>query len=144
VTKELITMLRKHEGVMPRAYQCSEGFWTIGVGRNINPENGLGLSEDEIDLLLTNDLARCETEAYDNFQWFANLDAPRQDGILNMIFNLGIPRFKGFKKAIAAMEEKDYETAQTEFMDSRWSRQVGQRAVEVCELIRSGEYPNAE
>ena len=141
MTKELITMLRRHEGVMPLAYQCSEGLWTIGVGRNINPENGLGLSDEEIDLLLTNDLARCETEAYANFEWFADLDAPRQDGILNMIFNLGIPSFKGFKKAIAAMEEKDYEMASAEFMDSRWSKQVGKRAEEVCGMISSGEYP---
>lgn len=126
---------------MPRAYQDTEGVWTIGVGRNINPENGLGLSDDEIDLLLTNDLSRCESEAYDNFQWFADLDEARQDGILNMIFNLGISRFKGFKKAIAAMEEKDYETAHTEFMDSKWSRQVGQRAIEVTNMIRSGTYP---
>jgi lysozyme len=139
--KELVKLLRRHEGVMPRAYQDTEGVWTIGVGRNINPENGLGLSDDEIDLLLTNDLSRCESEAYDNFQWFADLDEARQDGILNMIFNLGISRFKGFKKAIAAMEEKDYETAHTEFMDSKWSRQVGQRAIEVTNMIRSGTYP---
>ena len=37
------------------------------------------------------------------------------------------------------MAEEDYETAANEFMDSKWSSQVGRRAYEVTQMIRTGE-----
>ena len=42
--------------------------------------------------------------------------------------------------ALAAMAENDFDEAADQFMDSRWSSQVGQRAVEVTEQIRTGQY----
>mgnify|MGYP003644733235 CR=1 FL=1 len=47
---KLIEMLKIHEGVETHAYKCSASKITIGVGRNIDPEGGIGLSEDEIDV----------------------------------------------------------------------------------------------
>ena len=38
------------------------------------------------------------------------------------------------------MESKDYEEAANQFMDSRWSGQVGNRAKELTEMIRTGNY----
>jgi lysozyme len=38
------------------------------------------------------------------------------------------------------MEEADYKAASDEFLDSKWARQVGSRAVELTEMIRTGEY----
>jgi hypothetical protein len=38
------------------------------------------------------------------------------------------------------MSREQYDIAADEFMDSRWASQVGDRAVEVTELIRTGEY----
>ena len=52
---KLIEMLKVHEGVETHAYKCSASKITIGVGRNIDPEGGIGLSEDEIDYLLQNE-----------------------------------------------------------------------------------------
>ena len=54
---QLIDMLKLHEGVRSKSYLCSAGFETIGVGRNIS-ESGLGLSDDEINYLLANDIER--------------------------------------------------------------------------------------
>ncbi len=58
MSKDLIEMLRRHEGVRSHAYKCSEDMITVGVGRNIDENGGLGLSEDEIDYLLENDITR--------------------------------------------------------------------------------------
>ena len=55
MTEKLLEMLKRHEGVRSHVYLCSAGYETIGVGRNIS-ESGLGLSSDEIDYLLTNDI----------------------------------------------------------------------------------------
>jgi hypothetical protein len=38
------------------------------------------------------------------------------------------------------MADEDYEKAANEFMDSRWSEQVGRRALTVTEMIRKGGY----
>jgi len=136
---KLVAQLKRHEGVRSHVYLCSAGYETIGVGRNI-AESGLGLSDDEIDYLLENDIKRCKQELI-ALSWFMDLDAVRQDAIVNLCFNLGLTRLMGFKNAMAAMAVGDYAKARDEFYDSRWAKQVGSRAEEVCEMIRTGRYP---
>ena len=136
---ELTEMLRKHEGVRDKVYLCSAGYETIGVGRNIS-EDGLGLSDDEIDYLLNNDIKRVREELTEEYYWFAGLDEARQDAMIDISFNLGQTRLRGVVKSLEAMAREDFDTAADEFMDSKWSEQVGDRAVEVTEIIRTGEY----
>ena len=135
--KNLREMIKRHEGVETHAYKCSQNKTTIGVGRNIDPDGGIGLSEAEIDYLLNNDINRCIDEL-SGFVWFPDLNQERQNAIIDMVFNLGITRFKGFKNAIDAMSKSDFDTAADEFYDSRWAKQVGNRAIEICEMIRKG------
>lgn len=135
--KNLREMIKRHEGVETHAYKCSQNKTTIGVGRNIDPDGGIGLSEAEIDYLLNNDINRCIGEL-SGFVWFPDLNQERQNAIIDMVFNLGITRFKGFKNAIDAMAKSDFDTAADEFYDSRWAKQVGNRAIEICEMIRKG------
>ena len=142
---KLIEMLRRHEGVETHVYKCSQNFLTIGVGRNVDPGDdgtpqGLGLSEDEIDYLLQNDIIRVAQELHDEYPWFAGLDDVRRDAMVDISFNLGQTRLRGFKNALAAMGERDWEEASEQFMDSRWAEQVGNRANELAEMIRTGEY----
>ena len=137
---KLIEQLRKHEGVRAHVYLCPAGYETIGVGRNI-AESGLGLSDDEIDYLLKNDIERCRLEL-NAFPWFTDLDSVRQDALINLCFNLGMTRLLGFKNALAGMAEGKYPEAATEFQDSLWAAQVGSRADEVTDMIRTGRYPD--
>ena len=44
------------------------------------------------------------------------------------------------RRALAAMEMDSYEEAASEFLDSKWATQVGQRAIELTDMIRTGEY----
>jgi lysozyme len=136
---KLVEMLRLHEGVRYKVYLCSEGYETIGVGRNIS-EGGLGLSKDEVDFLLVNDIKRVQDELTRNFPWFLDLNEARRDAMVDICFNLGLTRLRSFANALEAMSYGQYEIAANEFMDSRWSQQVGNRAVEVTEMIRTGEY----
>tara|TARA_R100000008_G_C3551517_1_gene150687 strand:- start:382 stop:807 length:426 start_codon:yes stop_codon:yes gene_type:complete len=137
---KLIEMLKIHEGVETHAYKCSASKITIGVGRNIDPEGGIGLSEDEIDYLLQNDIDRIITELDFEYGWFSELNEARQDAMIDISFNLGQTRLRKFKKALTAMEKSDWDTAANEFMDSKWSKQVGNRAKELTEIIRNGKY----
>jgi lysozyme len=133
----LIDVLVRHEGLRNKPYEDTSGHLTIGVGRNLDT---MGLSDDEIYYLLKNDIRRCETELDNSFRWYKDLDQVRQEAMINLCFNLGITRLRKFKLALRAMEVKDYEDASEEFLDSLWATQVGQRAVEVAEMIKTGEY----
>jgi len=132
-------MLKRHEGVKAHAYKCTAGKITVGVGRNIDSDGGIGLSDEEIDFLLDNDIVRCIQELNGVFPWFNSLDTVRSDAIIDICFNLGLPRLMLFQKAIKAMKAGDYEAAADEFFDSRWAKQVGNRAIEICEMIRTGK-----
>ena len=55
---KLRDQLKRHEGVRTHAYKCSANMITVAVGRNIDENGGLGLSMDEIDYLLDNDIKR--------------------------------------------------------------------------------------
>lgn len=138
--EKVIQLLRKHEGVEKHAYTCSAGYVTIGVGRNIDEVGGLGLSDEEINFLLKNDIERCIVELTMAFDWFEGLDEVRKDAMINLVFNLGLSRLMKFEKALFAMSNQDWETASEEFLDSRWAEQVGARATEVAQMIRTGEY----
>ena len=130
-------LLIKHEAMRLKPYECTAGDLTIGVGRNLD---SMGLSEDEVYYLLQNDIRRCEQELLKAFEWFAYLDTVRQDAMMDMCFNLGISRLRGFEKALEAMEDGNYEEAAVEFLDSNWADQVGQRAITITNMIRTGEY----
>jgi len=54
-----------------------------------------------------------------------------------MVFNLGPGGFGKFKKAIAAMKKEEWEEAANEMLDSRWARQVGNRAKELAAMMRT-------
>ena len=133
-------MLKLHEGVKRHVYLCSAGYETLGVGRNIS-QSGLGLSDDEIDYLLDNDIKRVTEELSKEYDWFDTLDEVRQNALIDISFNLGASRLRGFKNALRAMSEDNYRTASEEFYESRWAKQVGNRAKRLCQMIRTGEYP---
>ena len=137
---KLIKMLKVHEGVETYAYKCSENKTTIGVGRNVDKAGGLGLSDDEVDYLLQNDIDRVILELDSEYDWFSDLDDVRQDAMIDISFNLGQTRLRAFKKALSAMSEGDWDEAADQFMDSRWSEQVGIRAKNLTEMIRIGAY----
>ena len=137
--QKLLEMLKRHEGVRSKVYLCSAGYETIGVGRNIS-NTGMGLSDDEVDYLLENDIARVIKELSSEYPWFNSLDDVRKDAMIDISFNLGATRLRGFKKALAAMEIADYPLAAKEFLASKWSLDVKGRSHELASMIETGKY----
>jgi len=68
------------------------------------------------------------------------LDSVRQEALIDLSFNVGQTRLRGFVKALDHMSKNKFEEAGDEFYDSKWATQVGDRALEICQMIRSGEY----
>ena len=137
----LIDLLVKHEGCKRKPYRCTAGKLTIGVGRNLED---MGLSDDEIYHMLKNDIYRVDNELDNAFRFYKDLDQVRKDAMVNMGFNLGITRLRGFHHALKYMDMGDYENASVEFLDSLWASQVGRRALDVSHMIRYGKYPEDE
>lgn len=129
-------MLIRHEGFVETPYQDSLGIWTVGVGRNLSRP----MADHEIMYLLQSDIATCEEELSRNLPWFDDLDPVRRDCMIDLCFNMGYPRLSKFTKALAAMAEGNWDRAAYEFMDSRWSKQVKTRAVDICNMIKTGTY----
>lgn len=142
---KIVEMLKRHEGEVKTngrhvAYKCSEGFWTLGIGRNVDPNAGLGLSDDEVDYMLSNDVDRVIAELGKSFLWFSDLDCVRADAMIDLCFQLGLPSLLKFKKFLASMEDGDYEAASTHLLDSLYARQTPARADEIAEMIVSDQY----
>ena len=144
--QNLIEMLKRHEGEVVTngrhlIYKCSAGHWTIGIGRNVDVNGGLGLSEEEVDFLLEKDIERVIKELSTEYAWFSDLDQTRKDAMIDISFNLGATKLRKFVLALDAMEKADYTTASDEFLNSDWSRTVKGRSVELASMIATGDYP---
>ena len=134
---KLIAQLKINEGVRYKPYKCTAGKLTIGVGRNIQQ---LGISEDESDYLLSNDIHRVQDELANNVNIYCDLSDARKAALIDMCFNLGIGRFKRFKKFLKALNDEMYLLASKEMLNSKWAKQVGNRAKRLAEQIRTGEW----
>lgn len=132
---ELKERIIRHEGLRLKPYRCTAGKLTIGVGRNIEDN---GISKEEADFMLMNDIAQCYKELQTNFPWSKDLSPRRQGVLVEMIFNLGIARFSKFKNMLSACQFGDFEKAASEALNSSWHTQVGKRAETLANILKEG------
>jgi len=60
--------------------------------------------------------------------------------LVDMGFNMGVPRLMKFVNMWAAVDEGNFEWASEEMLDSRWAKQVGRRATHLSEAMKTGEW----
>lgn len=137
---DLKTQLLREEGAESCAYQDSLGYWTIGVGRLIDSRKGGGLSNDEIDFLLENDIKTKTREVLLALPWVPRLSEPRQAVLIGMAFQMGIGGLLKFKRTIGSIEDGQYTEAAAEMLDSAWARQTPARAHRMALQMETGEW----
>jgi len=126
--------LKKDEGFDKFPVKDTVGKWTLGHGRNIQD---CGISADEAELMLKNDIKKCEQEL-SQYDWYNISPDNVKMALINMCF-MGIEKLLGFKKMIQALEQKNYTLASIECLNSQWAKQVGKgRSNEVAVMIREG------
>lgn len=130
--------LRLHEGERLMPYRCTAGKLTIGVGRNLEDR---GITREESAYLLANDIAAEERELLRALPWVGTLDEVRQRVLLDMSFNMGLAGLLGFKRTLATIQAGDYQAAATMMLDSKWAKQVGQRAERLSRMMATGKTP---
>lgn len=159
--RRLIEELTLDEGLRLKAYDCTAGKRTIGVGRNfedvpfskdeclslfgttsisyINADKILssrGISNAQSDMLLQNDINKCIAQLQKQSFWESvKDDNDRARAIINLCFNLGINGLLGFKNTLAFIEKKDWKNAAKNLTLSKWYTQVGNRGPRIVKLI---------
>ena len=131
----LIDDLINDEGIRLKAYRCTAGKLTIGIGRNLDDK---GLSIQEIMYLCKNDINEILPQLQ-KLPFWNELNSARQEVLANMAFNLGVEGLLKFKKTIDLISKKEYEKASAEMLRSKWANQVGKRALRLSKVMRSGE-----
>lgn len=133
--EKLIDLIIYHEGLELKPYRCTAGHLTIGIGRNLDDR---GITEDEARFLCQNDVDIVEQELTRKFPFIVGFGDVRIRVLLDMAFNLGVPRLSAFSNMWAALEEGDFKQAAVEMLDSRWARQVGRRATNLSQMMETG------
>jgi len=158
IRTHLLKQLMKSEGLRLEVYQDTLGIDTIGVGRNLE-DRGItkeeldaldipnietvyqhGITESDAMFLLENDVQIVEEELLKAHPCIAELDAVRQLVLVDMAFNMGVPRLCKFKKMWAGVHEGDFRTAAKEMLDSRWAIQVKSRSHKLAHAMHHGDF----
>ena len=121
---EAVQRLCLHEGIRLQPYKCPAGYWTIGVGRNLetNPPTAERISDE------------CARQ----IPFWKNLDDERQYALVDMAFNLGMAGLLKFQKMLSYLGVGNYIQAATECLASKYAKDVGERAVRVAKIIEKG------
>jgi len=137
---DLKQQLIRDEGSVSHAYKDSLGYWTIGVGRLIDSRKGGGLSPDEIDFLLENDIKTKTREVLLALPWMEKLNDARQAVLIGMAFQMGIGGLLKFKRMLGSIEDGRYVEAAEEMVKSRWAMQTPKRAYRMAQQMETGEW----
>ena len=132
---ELRHDLVRHEGMVNHAYQDHLGYWTIGIGRLIDQRKGGGISQQEAEILLDNDMERVLISLHQSLDWFQRLPDRKKRALASMAFQMGPAGLFGFRRMLAALKRGDWSAAQREALDSKWAKQTPKRAHEVAALL---------
>jgi lysozyme len=99
VSDKLIKLLRHHEGVRNKPYQCPAKLWTVGIGhligdgKTLPPEWNKTFTNEEIDAILKHDLNRFEL-GVSKMLPNVRLRQHEFDSIVSFCFNLGLGCFQ--------------------------------------------------
>ena len=144
--EKLREQLKIDEGCVYEIYNDHLGFATFGIGhlvRESDPENGspvgTKVSEDRVADAFDDDIGIVLSDCNKLYPDFEDLPEEAQQIIANMMFNLGRPRLSKFVGMKRGVDEKDWNSAADEMVDSRWYRQVGARAERLVNRMREIE-----
>lgn len=155
---DFIKKLIAHEGLRLEVYKDSLGIDTIGIGRNLEDRgitkeeldwmdipnmaivHTMGITEADAMYLAENDVQIVEEELVRAHPCVNKLDAVRQLVVMDMAFNMGVPRLCKFKNMWNAIHEENYIAAAKEMLDSRWANQVKSRSTKLANAMHNGEF----
>ena len=130
---KLIDSIKQHEGYVGIVYKDSLGIDTIGYGFAIKD---LELDEDICEIILERKLKDLQSRVDLKFNWYRYMPQEIKDIVMEMCYQLGITGFSKFKKTIAYLQNKQWNDASVEMLDSLWAKQTPNRAKEMSDRVK--------
>ena len=142
-----INKLRKQleidEGVKYEVYLDHLNKKTFGIGHLVldkDPESkmevGDPVSERRVEEAFDKDIQSVIDDCQRLYSNFNAMPEECKQITANMMFNMGLPKMKAFKKMNAAIEDEDYLKASEEMIDSKWYRTVPNRADRLVQRMK--------
>ena len=135
------------EGICHHVYLDHLGYPTFGIGHLIvegDPEypgtEGEPVSPDRVIEAFEADLEGVLLDCKKLYVDFDELPEEAQHIIANMMFNMGLTRLSKFKGMKRGVDNRDWNQAVDEMVDSRWYEQVTNRANRLVDRMRNIEH----
>lgn len=132
------------EGEVNEIYLDHLGLPTFGIGHLVlasDPESGLPvgtpIDNDRVVEAFESDIQTVLSDCSKLYSDFDDLPEEAQRVIANMMFNMGRPRLSKFKGMKSGVDARDWNRAADEMVDSRWYRQVTNRADRLVTRVRA-------
>ena len=134
--------LTEDEGCKYEIYLDHLGYKTFGIGhlcKATDPENdlevGSEVSRERVDECFINDIEKVIEDCIILYDDFYTLPDEAQLIVANMMFNLGRPRLTNFIRMRKAVNEGNFAEAKIQMLDSKWAKQVPNRAERLSERM---------
>ena len=142
IEPELIQQVKRDEGLRLKAYWDPIGkVWTVGYGHT-GPDvtEGTVWTLAQAEAALAEDLNTAADEVDRAFPWAESMGVVRWSVLVNMAFNMGLDGLEEFHMMLAAAQRGDWVEAAAQMLESLWATQVGDRATQLAQQMRTGEW----
>ena len=149
----LEALIARQEGYRADVYRDSLGYWTIGCGHLVSKNKELTADQARVicgapwtpqqaRVALSQHIESVERELDANYGWAASLPVLVREGLIDMVYQLGLSGVKGFPKMRAALKAGDYAAAERHALESAWAKeQTPSRAAEVAGMLGNRGFP---
>ncbi len=136
--KSIMALIEKHEGIRYEPYKDTEGYWTIGVGhligKNLPADMNRTFSKEEVEQMFAQDYSKHKAAA-EKIPNFDKLNSNGKAALIDITFNMGPGWWKRWPTFTRNMKEDNIVGAMKSLKDSKWYKQVGNRAQEDIALL---------
>lgn len=136
--------LEYDEGCKYEIYLDHLGLPTFGIGHLVtedDPEHsqevGTAVSEERVQEVFEQDVQITIGECKKLYEDWDDFPEEVQLICANMMFNMGRPRLSAFKGMKRGLDARDWNAAADEMVDSKWYRQVTNRAQRLVDRMRN-------
>jgi len=141
--EQLRRELDEDEGCVYEIYLDHLGYPTFGIGHLVTKNDiefgwsvGTDVDEYRVHEVFEEDVQTVLSDCKKLYHNFYHLPEEVQLIIANMMFNMGRTRLSKFKGMKRGIDDCDWQAAADEMVDSRWYRQVTNRAERLVKRMR--------
>lgn len=160
--ERLVADTRVDEGYKPKPYKDTRNLWTFGEGRCLETHPLTGAEWKQLldrqyidvaigvpgaDLLERQELAAVEARLAHDYDFWPQLNAARQNALIEMAYQMGAEHEEAFHDMIAAIRvavasgrDEDWALAEERGLASAWAKQTPARAKRVMTQLRTGVF----